>query len=139
MVAWQQFANGQTPQEASIKGDHLVGDYYVLFGAKHKEQIAALIEEGMTKEEADKNTPIMKAAQQMLVDWEQGKEDVVALWQKMNSWVYEGFGKTYTRIGADFDKNYYESQTYLLGKEFVQEGLKKMCFIKKMMVVFGSI
>ncbi|WP_114791065.1 arginine--tRNA ligase [Niabella yanshanensis] len=131
MVAWEQFANGQTPEQAGVKGDHLVGDYYVLFGAKHKEQMAELIEGGMGKEDADKNTPIMKAAQQMLVDWERGDTAVVGLWEKMNGWVYEGFSKTYNRIGADFDKNYYESQTYLLGKEFVQEGLSKGVFYQK--------
>ncbi|WP_346239324.1 arginine--tRNA ligase [Niabella insulamsoli] len=131
MVAWQQFANGKTPQEAGVKGDHLVGDYYVLFGEKHKEQMAPLIEGGMTKEEADKNTPIMKAAQQMLVAWERGDKEVVALWRQMNGWVYEGFDKTYSRIGADFDKNYYESNTYLLGKEFVKEGLASGVFYQK--------
>lgn len=131
MVAWKEFANGATPETTGVKGDHLVGDYYVLFGEKHKEQAAALIEAGMNKDEADKNTPIMKAAQQMLVDWEHGNEEVVSLWKKMNSWVYDGFNKTYSRIGADFDKNYYESQTYLLGKEFVQEGLQKGIFYKK--------
>lgn len=131
MVAWQQFANGQTPEQAGVKGDHLVGDYYVLFGTRHKEEMAALIEGGMSKEDAEKNAPIMKAAQQMLVDWERGDTAVVALWEKMNSWVYDGFNKTYTRIGADFDKNYYESQTYLLGKAFVQEGLTRGVFYQK--------
>ena len=131
MIAWKLFANGITPESTGIKGDHLVGDYYVLFGEKHKEQAAALMGEGMSKEEADKNTPIMKAAQQMLVDWERGNEEVVSLWKTMNSWVYDGFDKTYSRIGADFNKNYYESQTYLLGKEFVQEGLKKGIFFQK--------
>ncbi|MFT4093669.1 MAG: arginine--tRNA ligase [Niabella sp.] len=131
MIAWKDFANGATPGSTGIKGDHLVGDYYVLFGEKHKEQAAALIENGMTKEDADKNTPIMKAAQQMLVDWEKGAAGTVELWKTMNGWVYDGFIKTYNRIGADFDKNYYESQTYLLGKEFVQEGLKKGVFFQK--------
>lgn len=131
MIAWKLFANGATPESTGIKGDHLVGDYYVMFGEKHKEQAAALIGEGMSKEEADKNTPIMKAAQQMLVDWEHGNEEVVALWKTMNSWVYDGFDQTYNRIGADFNKNYYESQTYLLGKAFVQEGLKKGVFFQK--------
>ncbi|GAB3423481.1 arginine--tRNA ligase [Niabella aquatica] len=131
MIAWKEFAGGTTPESTGIKGDHLVGDYYVLFGEKHKEQVSALIEAGMSKDEADKNTPIMKAAQQMLLDWEHGNEEVVSLWKKMNGWVYDGFTQTYNRIGADFDKNYYESQTYLLGKEFVQEGLQKGIFYKK--------
>ncbi len=131
MIAWQQFANGATPESTGIKGDHLVGDYYVMFGDKQKEQVAALTEAGMPKEEAEKNTAIMKGAQQMLVDWEQGDEKTVDLWKKMNGWVYAGFNATYTRIGADFDKNYYESQTYLLGKEFVKEGLEKGVFFRK--------
>lgn len=131
MVAWKEFANDATPESTGIKGDHLVGDYYVLFGNKHKEQMATLIAGGMSKEEADKNTPIMKAAQQMLVDWEKGDENTVALWKKMNAWVYAGFAKTYSRIGADFDKNYYESNTYLLGKEFVKDGLQKGVFFQK--------
>lgn len=131
MIAWKEFANGATPESTGIKGDHLVGDYYVKFGEEHKKQVAALMEEGMSKEEAEKNAPIMKAAQQMLVDWEQGNAEVVALWKQMNGWVYEGFNQTYTRIGADFDKNYYESETYLLGKAFVQDGLEKGVFYKK--------
>ncbi len=131
MVAWQQFANHATPESTGVKGDHLVGDYYVMFGEKHKEQAAALVAEGMSKEDADKNTPIMKAAQQMLVDWENGHAPTVELWQTMNGWVYDGFNKTYNRIGANFDKNYYESETYLLGKSFVQDGLKKGVFFQK--------
>lgn len=130
MIAWQQFANGATPESTGIKGDHLVGDYYVMFGDKQKAQVAALVEEGMPKEEADKSTAIMKGAQQMLVDWEHGDAGTVALWKKMNGWVYDGFKATYNRIGADFDKNYYESQTYLLGKEFVKEGLEKGVFFQ---------
>lgn len=131
MIAWQQFANGATPESTGIKGDHLVGDYYVLFGQKHKEQVAELIQQGMSKEEAEKEAPIMKAAQQMLVDWENGNQDVMALWEKMNNWVYAGFDATYARIGVDFDKHYYESDTYLLGKELVDEGLEKGVFFKK--------
>ncbi len=131
MIAWQQFAHGATPESTGIKGDHLVGDYYVLFGQKHKEQIAALMQEGMSKEEAEKEAPIMKAAQQMLVDWEGGNKSVMELWQTMNAWVYKGFDETYTRIGVDFDKHYYESDTYLLGKELVEEGLQKRIFFKK--------
>ena len=131
MIAWQQFANGATPESTGTKGDHLVGDYYVMFGNKQKEQAAALVAAGATPEEAEKNTEMMKGAQQMLIDWENGREDTVALWKKMNGWVYKGFEATYNRIGADFDKNYYESQTYLLGKEFVKEGLEKGVFFQK--------
>ena len=139
MVAWQQFGEGKTPESTGIKGDHFVGDYYVLFGDEHKKEIEILIAEGMSKEEAEKNAPIMQAAQKMLLDWENGDPEVRALWQKMNSWVYEGFNETYKKIGSDFDKNYFESETYLLGKEFVEDGLKKACFIKKKMAVYGSI
>jgi arginyl-tRNA synthetase len=131
MVAWQLFANGATPESTGIKGDHLVGDYYVLFGKVHKEQIAELIAGGMDKEQAEKDAPIMKLAQQMLVDWEAGKPEVIELWKMMNSWVYAGFDVTYKRIGSDFDKIYYESNTYLLGKELVEEGLKKGVFFKQ--------
>jgi arginyl-tRNA synthetase len=131
MVAWQQFANGQTPDSAGIKGDHFVGDYYVQFGVEHKKEMEKLIAEGMTKEDAEKNAPIMQAAQKMLLDWEKGDPEVKALWEKMNGWVYEGFNETYKKIGSDFDKNYFESDTYLLGKEFVKEGLEKGVFYKK--------
>ncbi len=131
MIAWQLFGNGATPESTGIKGDHLVGDYYVLFGSEHKKQIAELVEKGMSKEDAEKEAPIYKAAQQMLVDWEAGKPEVVELWKKMNSWVYGGFDVTYNRIGADFDKTYYESETYLLGKQAVEEGLAKKVFVKK--------
>jgi arginyl-tRNA synthetase len=128
MIAWQLFGNGATPQSTGIKGDHLVGDYYVQFGQELKRQVEQLVQQGMTKEEAEKEAPIMKAAQQMLVDWEAGKPDVIDLWKKMNKWVYEGFTITYKRIGSDFDKTYYESDTYLLGKEMVEKGLKKGVF-----------
>ncbi|MES1221555.1 MAG: arginine--tRNA ligase, partial [Bacteroidota bacterium] len=131
MVAWQLFANGATPESTHTKGDHFVGDYYVLFGNEYKKQIDELTGKGMSKEEAEKEAPIMKAAQQMLVDWEAGKPDVIALWKKMNGWVYEGFDETYKRIGSDFDKIYYESDTYILGKNLVAEGLKKGIFFKK--------
>lgn len=131
MIAWQQFANGATPESTGIKGDHLVGDYYVLFGQKHKEQVAELMQQGLSKEDAEKEAPIMKAAQQMLVDWESGEKETIKLWETMNNWVYTGFDETYTRIGVDFDKHYYESDTYLLGKELVEEGLQKGVFFKK--------
>jgi len=131
MIAWQLFANGTTPESTGIKGDHFVGDYYVLFGNEHKKQAEQLIQNGMTKEEAEKETALMKAAQQMLVDWEAGKPGVIELWKKMNSWVYAGFEATYKRIGTDFDKTYYESETYLLGKKLVEYGLQKGVFYKK--------
>ena len=132
MVAWQGFANGATPETAGVKGDHFVGDWYVLFGAEHKKEVAVLMEEkGMKKEDAEREAPIMKAAQQMLVDWEAGKPEVVGLWKKMNSWVYSGFEVTYKRIGTDFDKTYYESNTYLLGKKAVEDGLAKKVFYQK--------
>jgi arginyl-tRNA synthetase len=131
MVAWLQFAEGKTPESEGIKGDHFVGDYYVLFGQEHKRQVEILVADGMDKEEAEKNTPIMQDAQKMLLDWENGDAEVKALWEKMNSWVYEGFNETYKKIGSDFDKNYFESETYLLGKEFVEEGLIKGVFYKK--------
>ncbi len=131
MVTWQLFGEDKTPESEGIKGDHFVGDYYVLFGQEHKKQAELLIADGMSKEEAEKNTPIMLAAQKMLLDWENGDPEVKALWQKMNGWVYEGFNETYKKIGSDFDKNYFESETYLLGKEFVEDGLKKGVFYKK--------
>jgi arginyl-tRNA synthetase len=128
MIAWQLFADGATPESTGLKGDHLVGDYYVLFGAEHKKQIAELVAAGMDAGTAEKEAPIMKAAQQMLVDWEAGKPEVIALWKKMNTWVYAGFAETYKRIGSDFDKTYYESDTYLLGKALVEQGLQKGVF-----------
>ena len=131
MLAWKLFANGATPESTGIKGDHFVGDYYVMFGNELKKQVAALVAEGMPKELAEKDAPLMKAAQQMLVDWEAGDPETIVLWKKMNSWVYAGFDITYKRIGSDFDKIYYESQTYLLGKELVETGLLKNVFYKK--------
>lgn len=131
MIAWQLFGNGATPESTGIKGDHLVGDYYVMFGTEMKKQVKELMEKGLTQEEAEKEAPIMKAAQQMLVDWEAGKPDVIELWRMMNSWVYSGFDITYKRIGSDFDKTYYESETYLLGKDLVEEGLRKKVFVQK--------
>ena len=131
MIAWQLFANGETPQSTGIKGDHFVGDYYVKFNDEYKKQIDELVASGMSKDEAEKQAPIMKAAQQMLFDWEAGRPDVIELWKKMNSWVYDGFDITYKRIGSDFDKLYYESNTYLLGKNIVNKGLEKGVFNKK--------
>ncbi len=131
MVAWQQFANGVTPESTGMKGDHFVGDYYVLFGTVYKKETEELVSQGMSRAAAEQEAPVMKAAQQMLVDWEAGKPEVMDLWRKMNSWVYAGFDVTYKRIGSDFDKTYYESDTYLLGKQLVEEGLQKGVFYKK--------
>ena len=131
MLAWKRFGNEETPQSSGLKGDKLVGNYYVKFDKEYKVEIQQLISEGQTEEEAKKNAPILLEAQQMLLKWEAGDEEVVALWKMMNGWVYEGFDATYKSIGVDFDKLYYESQTYLLGKEFVAEGLKTGVFIKK--------
>jgi arginyl-tRNA synthetase len=131
MIAWQMFGNGQTPESTNSKGDHFVGDYYVRFSGELKEEVKELIDKGIAKEEAEKQAPIMQKTQQMLFDWEQGKPEVISLWKEMNSWVYKGFDETYKRIGSDFDKTYYESETYLLGKEFVEDGLKKGVFFKK--------
>lgn len=131
MVAWETFGEGSTPDSTGIKGDHFVGDYYVMFGVEHKKQVDKLMQEGMSREEAEKNTPLMQAAQKMLLDWENGEPEVRALWEKMNGWVYEGFQETYNKIGSDFDKNYFESETYLLGKEIVEEGLAKGVFYRK--------
>ena len=131
MIAWQMFANGATPESAHEKGDHFVGDYYVKFNDEYKQELTDLINSGKTKEEAEKEAPIMKKTQQMLLDWENGKPEVRALWAKMNGWVYDGFDATYNRIGSDFDHTFYESNTYLLGKDFVQEGLDKHILFKK--------
>ncbi len=131
MVTWQKFGEGKTPESTGIKGDHFVGDYYVQFGEEYKNEIALLMADGMNKEDAEKNAPIMLETQKMLLDWENGDPAVRALWQKMNGWVYEGFNETYKKIGSDFDKNYFESETYLLGKEFVVAGLQKGVFYKK--------
>jgi len=131
MIAWQMFANGATPESAHEKGDHFVGDYYVKFNDEYKQEVTDLINSGKTKEEAEKEAPIMKKTQQMLLDWENGKPEVRALWAKMNGWVYDGFDKTYDRIGSDFDYTFYESNTYLLGKDFVKVGLDKNILFKK--------
>lgn len=131
MIAWQLFANGATPQSTNTKGDHFVGDFYVKFNDEYKKQTEELIAGGMDKATAEKEAPIMKATQQMLLDWEAGKPEVMKLWKEMNSWVYAGFDETYNRIGSDFDKIYYESNTYLLGKKTVEEGLQKNVFVKK--------
>ena len=131
MLAWQMFANGATPQSTGKKGDHFVGDYYVKFNDEYKKQVGELMASGKSKEEAERDAPVMKAAQQMLVDWEAGKPDIIELWKKMNSWVYEGFAETYKKIGTSFDRIYYESETYLLGKDLVDDGLQKAVFYKR--------
>ncbi|PTM05221.1 MAG: arginine--tRNA ligase [Bacteroidetes bacterium] len=131
MVAWQHFAEGETPETSGLKGDHLVGKYYVAFDKAYKEQIAQLMAEGKTEEEAKEHAPIFQEAREMLLKWEQGDAAVVALWQKMNAWVYAGFDASYRRLGVNFDKNYYESETYLLGKKIVEEGVAKGVFFKK--------
>lgn len=131
MLAWQKFGNGETPQSSGIKGDHLVGKYYVEFDKHYKKEIADLISQGKTKEEAEKQAPLILEAQQMLQKWEANNKEIKTLWQTMNGWVYEGFATTYSVLGVDFNKTYYESDTYLLGKELVQEGLNKKVFYKK--------
>ena len=131
MLAWQKYGNGETPESSGKKGDHLVGDYYVAFDKHYKAEVAELMEKGMTKEEAEAASPLMNGAREMLVKWEAGDPEVRALWQMMNNWVYEGFDETYRKMGVGFDKIYYESNTYLEGKEKVMEGLEKGFFFKK--------
>jgi len=131
MLAWQRYGNGETPISTGLKGDKLVGNYYVKFDQEYKKEIASLVAQGKTEEAAKKEAPILVEAQNMLLKWEAGDEIVVALWKMMNAWVYEGFEETYKNLGVDFDCYYYESDTYLLGKEFVAEGLKSGVFFKK--------
>ena len=131
MLAWQKFGNGATPESIGKKGDHLVGDYYVAFDKAYKAEIKELMAAGMDEEEAKKEAPLMKEAQEMLRKWEAGDEEVRTLWKTMNDWVYAGFDETYKRLGVDFDKIYYESDTYLVGKEKVLSGLEKGLFFKK--------
>ena len=131
MIAWQEYGNGETPESSGIKGDHLVGKYYVEFDKYYKKEIAILVADGMEKGQAEKEAPIFKKAQEMLLSWEENEPAVIALWEKMNEWVYEGFKTTYDRLGVDFDKNYYESDTYLLGKKVVDIGLEKGVFYEK--------
>ena len=130
MLAWQKFGNGQTPQSSGLKGDKLVGNFYVQFDKLYKTEIADLMALGKTEDEAKKQATSIVEAQQMLLDWEAGKPEILELWKTMNQWVYDGFTQTYTNLGVDFDKNYYESNTYLLGKEVVQFGLEKGIFEK---------
>ena len=131
MLAWKLFGEGETPESTGIKGDHLVGKYYVRFDQEYKKEIAALLSEGKTEDEAKKEAPLLVEAQNMLRLWETKDEEVIALWEMMNQWVYDGFDSTYTRMGVDFDKHYYESDTYLLGKKYIDSGLEKGIFYKK--------
>lgn len=131
MLAWKRFGNGETPESTGLKGDKLVGNYYVKFDQEHKKQIESLVEDGFSVEGAQTLSTILRDAQEMLRKWEAGDEETVALWKKMNGWVYDGFNETYKNLGVDFDKLYYESDTYLLGKEFVAEGLKSGVFYKE--------
>ncbi|OUR91436.1 arginine--tRNA ligase [Flavobacteriales bacterium 34_180_T64] len=131
MLAWEKFGNGETPENTGLKGDKLVGNYYVKFDQEYKKEIQGLIAQGSSEEEAKKQAPLLLEAQQMLQKWEAGDDDVVSLWTTMNQWVYDGFDITYKNLGVDFDKLYYESQTYLLGKEFVAEGLRSGVFFTK--------
>ena len=130
MLAWQKFGEGQTPESTSLKGDKLVGNFYVQFDKVYKSEISALMSQGKTEEEAKKLSPVILEAQQMLLDWEAGKPEVMQLWKTMNQWVYDGFEQTYKNLGVNFDSYYYESNTYLLGKEVVQLGLEKGIFEK---------
>lgn len=131
MLAWQKWGKGETPKSTVLKGDKLVGNYYVAFDKAYKEEISKMVADGIEKEVAEKKAPILLEAQEMLRKWEAGDKEIVSLWKEMNGWVYEGFEITYKNLGVDFDKLYYESDTYLLGKDFVAEGLKKGVFYKK--------
>ena len=131
MLAWQKWGNGETPASSGKKGDHLIGDYYVAFDKHYKAELSELMAGGMSKEEAEAASPLMAEAREMLVKWEAGDKEVRALWEQMNNWVYEGFDETYKRLGVDFDKIYYESDTYLVGKETVLGGLEKGVFYRR--------
>jgi arginyl-tRNA synthetase len=131
MLAWQKFGNGETPESAGMKGDHLVGKFYVAYDQEFKRQVKELLEKGLTQEESEANAPILLEAREMLQKWEQGDVEVMGLWKTMNEWVFKGFEATNQRMGVSFDKNYYESQTYLLGKKYVDFGLEKGVFYRK--------
>ena len=131
MVAWQDYGNGASPESTGLKGDKLVGNYYVMFDKKYKEEIAVLMSQGKTEDEAKANAPLYIKAQQMLRLWEAGNQEVVALWKTMNAWVYTGFATTYSAMGVSFDSYYYESETYLLGKDLIEDGLSRSIFYKK--------
>ena len=131
MLAWKRYGNGETPETTGLKGDKLVGNYYVKFDQEYKKEIEVLVEKGVDKEEAKKQAPLILETQEMLRKWEAGDAEVIALWEMMNQWVYTGFKETYDKLGVNFDKNYYESDTYKLGKDTVEEGLAKGVFYKK--------
>lgn len=131
MLAWEKFGKGETPETTNTKGDKFVGNYYVEFDKNYKKEIAELVEQGVGEEQAKKDAPVMKEAQKMLLDWENGEATVRALWEEMNSWVYKGFNETYKRLGVDFDQIQYESNTYILGKDLIQEGLDKGVLYQK--------
>jgi arginyl-tRNA synthetase len=131
MLAWNKFGKGETPESSGLKGDKLVGNYYVKFDQEYKKEIEQLIARGLSEEVAKKQAPILLEAQEMLVKWEAGDKDVIALWDKMNHWVYKGFDETYNALGVSFDNNYYESKTYLLGKDVVIDGLERGIFFRK--------
>jgi len=131
MLAWQKWGNGETPVSSRLKGDHLVGKYYVIFDKEYKKEIEELVKNGAGEEEAKKKAPLIISAQEMLKKWEEEDKEVIDLWKMMNGWVYEGFDDTYKKLGVDFDKLYYESETYLLGKKIIEEGLQKNVFYKK--------
>jgi arginyl-tRNA synthetase len=131
MLAWQEFGDGETPESSGLKGDHLVGKYYVMFDHQYKKEVAELIKKGADSKLAEEKAPILLKAKEMLLKWEAKDKEIIDLWRKMNSWVYDGFEATYKRLGVDFDKNYYESETYLLGKEVVKNGLDSGVFYKK--------
>jgi arginyl-tRNA synthetase len=139
MAAWKLFGNGETPESSGLKGDKLVGKYYVEFDKNYKVQIKELQEKGVSEADAEKQAPIMKLAVDMLQKWEAKDAETIQLWKNMNGWVYSGFDGTYKRMGVDFEKLYYESETYLLGKEEVLKGVEKGIFFKKKMVRCGLI
>ena len=131
MLAWQRFGEGETPESTSLKGDQFVGKYYVLFEIKYREQVVGLVAGGKSQEEAEKNAPLLIEAQKMLRQWENNYPEIRKLWSQMNQWVYKGFEATYKSMGVDFDSYYYESETYLLGKSIIEEGLNKGVFFRK--------
>ena len=131
MYAWQQWGNGRTPESTGIKGDHLVGDFYVMFDKQYKKEVAELVAEGLTQEEAENRAPSILAVRDLLRKWESGDQETVSLWKMMNGWVYEGFDVTYKELGVDFDKIYYESDTYLSGRDEVLRGVKEQIFYQK--------
>ena len=133
----KNLVQGEDPQSSNIKGDHLVGKYYVKYNTVYSKQVNDLVKKGFSLDQAEKQAPIFLEAQNMLLKWESGDKEIIDLWKKMNNWVYDGFDQTYSRLNVSFDKNYYESNTFLLGKNIIEDGLKKYFFIKKMINLFG--